>query len=331
MKPTFSIALTALAFASIQPALACDFCMMGQGISPYLTASGKGLTQDINYTQSDGVYDKATQVSSGNKKEGWLIYSLTGFYAVSERMSVMLTLPYTVKTNLDYTAATDTSDAYSPGVLTNGIGDLTLTSRYTLYMNHTLESTLTVGLLGGIKFPTGSTNETDVAGQPVDRHALPGTGSFDFPFGYTAAYAFGGRYMVTSDAIYTLTTNGKWSGDTHRYGNSLNYNVKGFYKIIPQEPGEKALFAFAGISGQTTGQERGVRDADTHTYSLVENLSSGGTVLFWDLGAYANLSSNVTLNASFSKAFYHYMHYDPAYDADPAENYKIDVALTYLL
>jgi hypothetical protein len=331
MKATTRIVLLTIAFAASRPLLACDFCMLGQGISPYLTATGRGLTLNVNYTQSDGVYDKATEVSSGNKKEGWLIYSLTGFYAVTERLNVMVTLPYTMKTNLDYSAATDTSDAYSPGVLTNGIGDLTVTTRYTLFTYHTLESTLTLGAVGGVKFPTGSTQNTDVAGRPVDRHALPGTGSFDFPFGYTAAYAFGGRYMITSDAIYTLTTNGKWSGDPHRYGNSLNYNIKGFYKITPQDPGEKSLFGFAGISGQTTGQERGVRDAETNSYSWVENPSSGGTVLFWDLGMYANLSSSVTLNAGFSKAFYHYMHYDPAYDADPAENYKLDVALTYSL
>jgi hypothetical protein len=330
MKSTFRFALIFLVFTTLRSALACDFCMMGQGISPYLTATGRGLTLDINYTQANDVYDKATEVSSGNKKEGWLIYSLTGFYAVTEKLNLMVSFPYAVKTNLDYTAPTDTAAAYSPGVLTNGIGDMTLTGRYTVFMHHTLESTLTVGLLGGVKFPTGSTDLRDVAGQPVDRHALPGTGSFDFPMGYTAAYAFGGRYLLTSDAVYTLTTNGQWSGDTHRYGNSVNYNVKGFYKIIPQEPGEKALFGFAGVSGQTIGQERGVRDADTQTYSLVENLSSGGTVLFWDLGIYANLSSSVTLNAGFSKSFYHYMHYDPAYDADPAEDYKIDAAITYV-
>jgi hypothetical protein len=63
---------------------------------------------------------------------------------------------------------------------------------------------------------------------------------------------------------------------------------------------------------------------------MVENLSSGGTVLFWDLGIYANLSPSVTLNAGYSRAFYHYMHYDPNFDADPAEDYKIDVALTYV-
>jgi hypothetical protein len=255
---------------------------------------------------------------------------LTGFYAVSDRFSLMVSLPYAVKTNLDFMAATDTMPASTPGVLTTGIGDVTLTGRYTFLRYHTLESTLTLGLVGGVKFPTGSTNIRDVSGQPVDRHALPGTGSFDFPIGLTAAYAFGGRYMVTADAVYTLTTNGYWAGDPHRYGNSLNYNLKGFYKVVPAEPGEKALFVFAGVSGESLGMERGVRDMDTGTYSLVDNLSSGGTLLYGDLGIYANLSAATTFNLGFSKAFYHYMNFDPAYDADPAENFKIDVALTYL-
>jgi hypothetical protein len=310
-------------------ALSCDFCMMGQGISPYLTSTGRGLTLDVNYIESDNVYDKSQEISSGLQKEGWLIYSLTGFYAVTDRLSLMLTLPYAVKSNFDYTPAVGGTPASTPGVLTNGFGDITLSGRYTLFMRHTLESTFSLGFQGGVKFPTGSTDIRDVNGNPVDRHALPGTGSFDFPVGFTSAYSFGGRYLVTADAVYTLTTNGSWAGNTHRYGNSFNYNMKGFYKFAPSEPSEKSLFGFVGVSGETLGMERGILE-DDGSYSFIENLSSGGTILFWDVGLYANLSATTTLNLGFSKAFYHYMNYDPNYDTDPGENYRIDAAITYL-
>jgi hypothetical protein len=60
------------------------------------------------------------------------------------------------------------------------------------------------------------------------------------------------------------------------------------------------------------------------------NLSTGGTVLFVDLGLYSMLSSSTLVNLSYSKAVYHYMNLDPNFDSDPSENYKIDVSLTYL-
>ncbi len=302
----------------------CTWLSTVRILSPYMTSAGRGLTLDVNYTSSSGVYDKATQTYPDIKKEGWLIYSLTGFYAVTDQLTLLLTLPYDEKTNLDY----DASSGTTPGQQTDGIGDVTLSGRYTFFMRHTLESTLVAGAVAGVKFPTGSTHILDYQGNPVDRHVLPGTGSFDFPIGLSGAYTFGGKYQLTADVVYLLTTEGNWNGDPHRYGNSLNYNVKGFYKVLPNEPGEKSLFGYIGASGDTMGKETGVRASSG--YSNVVNDSSGGTVLFWNVGLYANLSASTILNLGFAKAFYRYMNYSPNFDTDPAENYKIDFSITYL-
>jgi hypothetical protein len=53
-------------------------------------------------------------------------------------------------------------------------------------------------------------------------------------------------------------------------------------------------------------------------------------VLYAQVGLYSVLSQNTITNLSFAKAFYRDMNYDPAFDADPAENYKIDFSVTYL-
>src|SRR5262249_13632249 len=105
--------LAALATLIIAPALwsassqACDFCMLAQGVNPSLTATGKGLTLDVNYPQLNKVYDRATAIDSQGKAEGWLTYSLTGFYPVTDELTVLATVPYVVKTNIDYDEAAD--------------------------------------------------------------------------------------------------------------------------------------------------------------------------------------------------------------------------------
>jgi hypothetical protein len=306
-----------LFFAAIRPAHACDFCMLGQGVSPYLTPNGKGLTLDVNSTESDKVYQSATVLSSGIKTEGWLIYSLTGFYALSEKLTLLLTLPYTFKTNVDYDASTNTT----PGEQTSGLGDATLSARYTFFSDHTLTSTLLLGGLAGLKFPTGSTDVRDSFGNPVDRHALPGTGSFDPVLGLTGVYTFGGDWQITADAIYSISTPGKWAGDDHRYGNAFNYSLDGL--------GEKSLFLLAGLSGENTGKETGYRSDSGYSAAAI-NGSSGGTVIYADLGFHASVSADTIINGKFSKAIYHDMNFDPNFDPDPAENYKLDFSVTYL-
>jgi hypothetical protein len=319
-----TIALFLFLFSS--SAQACDFCMLGQGISPYLTSTGKGLTLDANYTESDKVYNGKTVISDDTMKEGWLIYTLTGFYPVTDKLNAFVSVPYAIKTNLDYDADTNTT----PGVLTNGLGDVTVSGRYTFFSNHTLTQTFLVGGLLGVKLPTGSTHEYNSAGGLVDRHALPGTGSVDGVFGVNALYSFGGDWQITGDAVYDLAGDGNWGGNAHRYGNSLNYSVKGFYKILPKDPGEKNLFVFTGVSGHTMGKEIGVLTDDGTYLNGVTNDSSGGTVLWLDFGIHTTLSASTILDLGFSKAFYHDMNYSPNFDPDPAEDYRLDFSLTYL-
>jgi hypothetical protein len=293
---------------------ACNFCMLGQGISPYLIADGKGLTLDVNSTISDKVYDHQQLAPQQNEKESWLIYTLTGFYSLSDRWNVMVSLPYSSKTNIDYDADTNST----PGTITNGVGDATVSARYTILSDHSLTHTFLVGTTGGVKFPTGSTHDYTVTGDPVDRHALPGTGSFDFLLGLNSAFSFGGDWQITADVIYAIAGNGNWAGDPHRYGNGLNYELRGFYQ-----------FLFVGVSGESIGEEKGVR-TDTAYFPDELNLSSGGTVLYADIGIHKSLSAETIVDLRFSKSFYHNMNYDINYDPDPAENYKLDFSVTYL-
>ena len=332
MKKTFSrsslsffLITTLILISSAREAKACDFCMLGQGVSPYLTATGKGLTIGMDYRELDHVYNKTDRIESNGKKEAWLTYSLTGFYPLTDDLTILVTIPYASKTNVDL----DDSSGLNTGTLSSGIGDMTITGRYTLIKDHSLESTLIGGLLFGIKLPTGTTNTRDRLGAPIDRHALPGTSSTDFDLGFSGSYSVASGFQLTTDAVYRVSTEGKWDERDHRYGNMFNYAVKAFYRVAKTEAGA-SFMPFIGVSGETTGKEKGTL-ADDGTYdSEFLNPSTGGTELFFDVGLYSILSQNVLVNMGFSKAFYHYLNFAEGYEADPAENYKVDFSLSYL-
>ncbi|MBC7691926.1 MAG: hypothetical protein H7222_09160 [Methylotenera sp.] len=311
-------------FLSSFRAEACDFCMLGQGVSPYLTATGKGLTLGINSQELDKIYNKSTAIDSLGKKEYWLLYSLTGFFPVTDDLTVLITLPYSIKTNIEFESASNSN----PGTLTSGIADATLTGRYTVLRDHTLESTFIVGLLGGIKLPTGTTGNRNRTGEPVDRRALPGTGSWDFDLGFSASLAKASGFQLTLDSVYRISTTGKWNERDHRYGNTLNYSTKGYYRVA-QTQGGSSFMPFFGVSGETTAREVGLQ-TDTDYFPGTKNPSTGGTVLYGNVGLYSILSPTTLVNFGFSKALYHHMHYDADFDADPAENYKLDFSITYL-
>ena len=321
-----TVALVVAFFSSLlaSPAQACDFCMLGQGVSPYLTASGHGLTLDLSSIVSDHLYDKSTNIDSLGKKESWLVYSMTGFFPVTDDLTLMVTLPYVAKTNVDF----DSTTGLNSGTYSEGVGDTTLTGRYTLIRHHSLESTWIGGVLAGIKIPTGSNSQLDRSGEPLDRHALPGTGSFDYNLGFTSSFTRANGFQLTLDVVYSIAGAGKWDDRDHRYGNTLNASVKGYYRVAQNQTGS-SLFPFLGISAESMGEEKGAQ-TDLGYQSGLMNLSSGGTVLFGDFGLYAILNPSTFLNLAFSKAFYRYMNFDSGFDADPAENYKTNISITYL-
>ncbi len=303
---------------------ACDFCMLGQGVSPYLIGNNAGVTLESTLIQSNQVYDHNTSVSGNGKKEAWTLYSVTGFYSITPDWSAMITVPYVSKTNIDFDSTTNTN----PGVITSGLGDISLTGRYTLYNSHSPEGTVIGGLLFGVKLPTGSTSEKNEQGNPVDRHAQPGTGSYDLNLGFTSAYT-GNGYQGTFDAVYSFSGKGKWNGRDHRYGNVLNASLKGYLKTSSEDVANHAFYVFTGPALEMTGKETGTQ-TDSGYDSNQENPSSGGTVGYWSLGFYGVLQTTTIVNVGISKAIYHDMNFNSNFDADPAEDYKINLSVSFL-
>lgn len=316
---------TLLVFAIYDSANACDFCMLGQGLNPYLTATGKGITIDTSFTESNAVYNRNSTIDSQGKKESWLVYSLTGFYPVTDDLTLLLTLPFAIKNNFDY----DSTSNSNPGSSTQSIGDVSLTSRYTFSRIHSLESTWLTGALVGIKTPTGSVVARDNQGNFLDRHVQSGTGSFDYNLGLTSSFASSKGYQLTADFVYSFSGQGKWGDRDHRYGDSINASAKGFYKVTPIERVENSVYLFTGPMLESTGKEKGVQGDSSYNADLVNN-STGGIVILWDLGVYMPLTPQTIFNISFAKAFYHDMNQSDLFDADPSEDYKINMSISFL-
>ncbi|MGE5086469.1 MAG: hypothetical protein ACM3MG_09235 [Bacillota bacterium] len=303
---------------------ACDFCTLGQGVSPYLVGNSSGVTLDSTYIHADQIYDHNNGVSTNGKAESWTLFSVTGFYSLSPEWSVAVTIPYVSKANVDFDSSTNTN----PGVIVAGLGDLSFTGRYTLYNNHTNQGTSIGGVLLGLKFPTGSTGEKDQTGEAADRHAQPGTGSYDVNLGFTSAYT-GDGYQATFDAVYSYAGKGTWGGRNHRFGDTVNAAVKVYVKTSTEDINKHAFYIFTGPSLERTGKEVGTQ-TDTGYDSNMVNPSSGGTVVYWNLGFYGVMSEATMINAGVAKAVYRDMNFDSSFDADPAESYKLNMSVSFL-
>jgi hypothetical protein len=87
----------------------------------------------------------------------------------------------------------------------SGIGDLSLVAQYQLAHDH--EAAWFVGLLGGLKLPTGSTHRTSPNGERLETEHQAGTGSWDPLFGLAASKSWG-TWALHGSALYQLSTQG---------------------------------------------------------------------------------------------------------------------------
>ena len=153
----------------------------------------------------------------------------------------------------------------------SGIGDVSLIGNFLAYRTLTENFTFSWSVLGGIKFPTGSTdrikeefNEVEVPGAPesgIHGHDLTlGTGSFDGIVG-TGIFTRWRRLFLTANAQYAIRSKGDfdyqfandltWSGGPgvylalgHKYTLALQAVVSGEYK---------GTDTFQGASADDTG------------------------------------------------------------------------------
>ncbi|HZI32579.1 MAG TPA: hypothetical protein VFF11_09565 [Candidatus Binatia bacterium] len=263
------LSLSALAGVLATPAVGCDLC------SIYSATQARGEIGEGFYA---GVAEQFTHFGTvqvdgrkvPNEVGQYLDSSISQLFAgynFNDRFGVQLNLPVVYRSfkrpdGFEIDRGTE-----------SGPGDVSLIGNFLVYRMLRENLTFSWSVLGGIKFPTGSTdrmreelNEVEVPGAPesgIHGHDLTlGTGSFDGVVG-TGIFTRWQRLFLTVSAQYAIRTKGDFD---YQFANDLTWSGgPGVYLVLDHHytlalqsvvSGErKETDTFQGASADDTGVE----------------------------------------------------------------------------
>ncbi len=299
---------------------ACDFCLLSQGISPLDTMKGTGVKISERYTVLDHVYQGTSEKTNPGAKETHWTTELTGFYGISPDFMVLAVIPYKsgmttgeLMQNTDGTLDLETAGAGRA----SGLGDVALMGRYTFLKKEGPDATTVMGGVAGVKFATGDTDARTRNGEFLDSHLQAGTGSTDYLLGLSYSRSLQ-RFSLSANLLGTITTEGKFGDIKHQFGNALNYDMTGKYRIAPEafSPTKPQVFVALGVNGEVRGREK----VDGATMS-----DSGGNTVYLSPGVQLVLAPHWVVEMTYQWAIYHNL-----YGTQLGETYKAVTGVTYL-
>ncbi len=193
-------------------------------------------TTDYERTSTAGKYSQ----KSGEAVDTFSTTQVAIGYDLSERFGVQLNLPFI------YREATSFDNYRSDQESDSGLGDIILSSNYTLYSYREVQGlTLIVSALAGLKLPTGDTgtleeleqNQSEAEQSKLARHhpvatasggrvLTFGTGSYDY-IGGVNLYARHSRWLGLAGVQYILRTEGDYN---YEFADDLIFDVgPGYY------------------------------------------------------------------------------------------------------
>ena len=318
-KLLISITLSAAVVVIANTALACDFCMLSQGISPLDTIKGTGIKISERYTLLDQVYQGTSEKTNPGAKETHWTTELTGFYGITPDFMVMAVVPYKKGSTSGELDTTVTPVGFDPAGAgdTSNVGDIALMGRYTFLKSETPDVTTILAGVLGVKLATGNTTAKANSGEYLDSHLQAGTGSTDCLLGLSYSHSLS-RFSVSANMLGTIATEGKYGSIKHEFGNALNYDVTGKYRVVPEafEPMKSQVFAALGINGEVRQQEKvdGVAVAD-----------SGGNTVYLSPGLQLVIAAHWVADLSYQHAVYHNLK-----GTQLGETYKVVSGITYI-
>lgn len=320
-KSVIVIFMVLVLLTCVQGAIfACDFCLLSQGISPLDTMKGTGIKISERYTLLDQVYQGTSEKENPGAKETHWTTELTGFYGITPDFMVLAVVPYKhgkTTGEADMTVIPPMLDTAMAGDAA-GLGDVALMGRYTFLKQENPDTTNVMAGLVGIKFSTGKTDAKTSDGMSyLDSHLQLGTGSTDYLLGLSYSHSLQ-RLSFSANLLGTITTEGKFGTTKHEFGNALNYDASGKYRIAPEafSPMKPQLFAALGINGEARQREKedGVAVPD-----------SGGNTVYLSPGLQLVLAPHWIVEASYQHAIYHKLN-----GTQLGETYKAITGVTYL-
>ncbi len=267
------LAMTLVVLALAQStSFACDLCAV------YRSEAAKTTNPGFNVGLFEQFTHFGTMQQDGHKLDNpagqSLDSSITQFivgYQFDDRFGLQLNVPYIQRS---FRRPTDTG-SIEHGHET-GLGDLSLIAHFRGYQHATEQTLFAWDLVGGVKFPTGSsdrikeelTETAPAAGVPesgIHGHDLAlGSGSFDGIVG-TGIFASWQRLFVSGAVQYTIRSRGDFD---YRYANDLAWHLKpGAYLWLSHKG---TLGLQLALSGEDKGKDdlAGVKAEDTGMTSV---------------------------------------------------------------
>jgi hypothetical protein len=274
------------------------------GVTP-LDFSGKGIRIDpryllINRTVNNG---NSTPSVDGHYEEH-ITMAVSGIYTIKKNFSLLASVPYSFRSGRD--------DYNSPVEHTSGVGDILLFGRYTVLEKHPDNNTFMLAFQGGIKLPTGKSNEMTASGELIDPHLQIGTGSWDFLLGTNCLYAKN-RFAFSTNLLAGLKTKGRTG---YRFGNDVNYDATARYKIFQSGVGRNLVFANAGLYGEYKGME-------SQDNVIIDN--SGGNTLYISGGIDYFITPYVLIGVQLQKPIYYHL-----YGIQDGETYRVKSGIQFI-
>jgi hypothetical protein len=199
--------------------------------------------------------------SADRDRTAWSVVSVLG-YGVTSDLALFGVIPYVdkdLKTTISGERRTHSA---------NGLGDISLFGRYTLFKNNFPGGNFRVAPFAGVETPTGDDDESDAFGRKP-ASVQPGSGSWD-PFGGIVATYQVLDFQVDAQVSYKANTeaNDFEFGDVARLDGSLQY------RLWPRELG-------AGVPGFLYGVlEANLIHQDKNQVGGKNDPNSGGLSLF---------------------------------------------------
>jgi hypothetical protein len=260
-QPHRTIVRLALLLAAARSALACDLCAIYSAVEAQ-GQSGQGFVggfaEQFTYFhtfQSDG----RNATNPDGEYLNSLISQLFVGYNFNDRIGVQFSLPVIYRTYGK--VETSASEA--------GIGDASLVGNLRVYEKTGDNWSFRLGALGGVKFPTGSTDLLNPAlpdfADGIGGHDLTlGSGSYDGLLG-TGFLASWKRWFLTGAMQYAVRTEGAFG---YQFANDwVWYGGPGYYLLL----GDKSTLSLqAVVSGESKGEDtiNGMATDDTAVTSV---------------------------------------------------------------
>jgi hypothetical protein len=210
-------------------------------------------------------------------KEEFHHFSLGG--KLTDQLTVYTDIPYVIRNSIEI----EDHDRLGANEKSEGIGDLNVIGDYRFFQ----DDQSSAGFVGGVKFPTGETDEKNSAGTRFEPELQPGTGSYDYILGGIYQYQKD-RFKFLGNLAYVFKTEGD---QDYEFGDLLSSSLFFDYLINPNSRSFKTEIGLnANFQHEQKHEDHGssVKDSGGTTFLLgplvsieaMPNTSLFGSILF---------------------------------------------------